>query len=543
MAEPQHRVTSSHGGRRLRTADLHYELPAESIAIHPAHPRDAARLMVIDRAAILGAESPGDLISHAPRYTRQLMRHAQVRDLPSFLRAGDLLVLNQTRVLPARFLGVREDTGGQVEGLYLGPGARHSGNERAEPAVGVWHVLLKMKHQRAGLRVRLTDRRGGPSVYSLVLVERAPSERTVEAAMLGDRRTDGEGVLAREGGGGGGGGGWIVRVEHVESAALAGTRSSDIDVLEHVGWPPLPPYILAARKQQGETREQAQDFDEYQTVFAEKGGASPSDSHPSTKDHREHDCEDIGGAIRESGKTRPPPAPARWEGVLAAPGSIAAPTAGLHFTPELLTALEAKGVHCAYVNLHVGLGTFKPVETEFVEDHPMHAEWCSVPRATADAIARVREQQAKLREAMGADAPVLSREEGEAEATACPRIVAVGTTSARTLESFESINDLLTNGEAGRWTRLLITPGRRFRHVDALMTNFHLPGSTLMAMVGAFLEQPQWAHEREASVTDEYAGAESSPRADGVSVLKHAYGEAIARGYRFYSFGDAMFIQ
>lgn len=493
---------SSQGGRRLRTADLHYELPAESIAIHPAHPRDSARLMVIDRAAIASAERGSDLTSNAPRNSPQVMRHVQVRDLPSFLRAGDLLVLNQTRVLPARFLGVREDTGGQVEGLYLGPGARHSGNERGEPAVGVWHVLLKMKHQRAGLRVRLTARRGEPSVYSLVLVERAPGEGMVEAAMLGDRRTDGEGVLARDGGGGG----WIVRVENAESATLAHARASDIEVLERVGWPPLPPYILAARKQHGEQREQAADFDEYQTVFADKSGARPSDSRPASEDYRELEVDKVGESTREFGKTRPPPATSRWEGVRAAPGSIAAPTAGLHFTPELLAALAAKGVRCAYVNLHVGLGTFKPVEAEHVEDHPMHAEWCSVPRATAAAIAGVRESQVRARAGEGV-----------------PRIVAVGTTSARTLESFDSVEDMLASGEAGRWTRLLITPGRRFKHVDALMTNFHLPGSTLMAMVGAFLE-------------------DRAGRSDGVAQLKNAYREAIDRGYRFYSFGDAMLI-
>ena len=398
---------------RLRTSELDYELPPECIATHPAEPRDAARLLVCKRSD--------------PAF----VEHRRVRDLPGYLHAGDLLVVNDTRVLPARFRGVRRDTGGHAEGLYLSRGAGGG------VGVGGWRVLLKMRRQRAGVIVDLFDHDGRVSGVSLRLLERASAE-----AAEGDAS-------------------WLVEVL-VDDVPVAGAKAG-VDPLERVGWTPLPPYILAARKAAHEERGDTVDRRDYQTVYA--------------REEREGE------------------------------GSVAAPTAGLHFTPGLLESLAAKGVERAAVTLHVGLGTFKPVETEFVDEHPMHAEWCHVPRVSMEAIAARRRGG-----------------RGEAGAGSHERVVAVGTTSLRTLESFESFESHCTPAEGlTRETRLLITPGHRFRHADALMTNFHLPRSTLIALVSAFLERPDHPGE-------------------GVTRLLALYREALQRGYRFYSFGDAMLV-
>ncbi len=383
----------------LRTDALDYELSPELIATHPATPRDAARLLVAGRG--------GAVVSHG-----------QVRDLAAFLRAGDVLVLNNTRVLPARFAGSRVDTGGRVTGLYLGPG----------PEPGTWRCMLKARRFREGARVELDDREGRPSGEAIELVA---------------RHDDPDGGVV-----------WVVRVV-----------SSGGDVLERVGLTPLPPYILAARERgEGAGRADADDESDradYQTVFARD------------------------------------------------PGSVAAPTAGLHFTPELLASLDRVGVERVEVTLHVGMGTFKPIESETVEAHPMHAEWCSMD---AGAIKRVQRAKAEGR-----------------------RVIAVGTTSARTLESYaeaiEAGGSVASGASAASFppaleTRLLITPGYRWRWVDGLMTNFHLPRSTLLAMVAALLE------------ADGLAGIQGR----GVERLLELYREAIGEQYRFYSFGDAMLL-
>jgi S-adenosylmethionine:tRNA ribosyltransferase-isomerase len=225
--------------------------------------------------------------------------------------------------------------------------------------------------------------------------------------------------------------GWEVEVTGAASTAAA---------LDLAGEMPLPPYILAARRRFDPANRDADDRERYQTVFARE------------------------------------------------PGSVAAPTAGLHFTPELLAALDSVGIGRAEVLLHVGTGTFKPVETEFVESHPMHEEWCSMGEPAAAAIVKAR--------AKGG------------------RVIAVGTTAARTLEAYAA--------HPGRTefllTRLLITPGYQWKSVDGLLTNFHLPRSTLMALVGARLD------------------------GDGIARLKAAYRRAMDRGYRFYSYGDAMLV-
>lgn len=376
----------------LRVADLDYELPESAIAAEPASPRDSARLMVIDRAA-------------------GRIEHLHVRDLPGLLRPSDLLVRNTTRVLPARFRGVRMDTGGKAEGLYL-----HDEDPTAGDPAPRCRVLLKMRRHAPGARIALFDRTGADSGVSLELLRRAETDEAEADS-----------------------GAWIVRV-----------HGPHADWLSRVGLMPLPPYILGARRRAGLGVADERDRADYQTVFA----AEPAEARA----RPEH-------------------------------GSVAAPTAGLHFTLDLLRRIAAAGVALADVVLHVGLGTFKPVETEFVEQHPMHAEWCTVPRQTADAI--------------------------DAARSARGRIVGIGTTASRTLESFASTDDMRATGS--RVTRLLITPGYRFRHVDALLTNFHLPRSTLMAMAAALLP-------------------------GGAAQLRDLYSEALARGYRFYSYGDAMLI-
>lgn len=405
----------------LKTSDLDYELPQGRVALIPAEPRDSARLMVVSR-------------SDASR-----LEHRTVRDLPSLLEPRDLMVFNTTRVVPARLVGVRSDTGGRVEGLYLAQSAAHQagreearGGARSAADAGSgereqWIVLLRAKRLREGVTVDLESvgaalaTTGGPAgVVRLRLI--AKHEETAGA--------------------------WVVEVE---SPGQAGGS------LEKVGLTPLPPYILKARRDSGVNVGDALDRDRYQTVYAAHGS------------------------------------------------SVAAPTAGLHFTPGLLAALAARGVARADVRLDVGTGTFKPIESERVEDHPMHAEWCSVSAATVRAIRAAKSSA--------------GQEKG--------RVIAVGTTSARTLEAFAS--PILGDGHEAdgadreeQWpaegeTRILIAPGYGWRCVDGLLTNFHLPRSTLLAMVGALFPE-------------------------GVERVKELYRVAIEREYRFYSYGDAMLV-
>ena len=338
-----------------RTSDFDYELPASAIAQRPVA-RGRSRLLVVDS-----------------RQDRE--RHRFIGDLPEVLRPGDLLVVNDTRVLPARVFARRLPGGGKVELLLV---------EKLEPRT--WEALVRpARRARPGVELEL--------------------EGGLGAEVIGD----GDGGRRR------------LRF------------ASEIEPhLERFGHVPLPPYIRRG--------DEAADRDRYQTVFAR------------------HD------------------------------GSIAAPTAGLHFTPELLALLEARGVDRAAVTLHVGYGTFKPIAAEKVEDHLMDAERYQVSGAAAEAIRRTREQEG--------------------------RVVAVGTTVVRTLESAAREDGTVRPG--GGSTELFITPGFRFRVVDALLTNFHLPRSTLLMLVSAF------------------AGRER---------VLAAYEEAVGRGYRFYSYGDAMLLE
>ncbi|TVQ64051.1 MAG: tRNA preQ1(34) S-adenosylmethionine ribosyltransferase-isomerase QueA [Phycisphaerales bacterium] len=364
----------------LRSDDLEYDLPPGLIATRPAEPRDSARLMVVSRT------DPA------------LLEHAHVRDLPRFLLAGDVMVRNASRVLPARLEGVRRDSAGRVGGLFL-----------HEPAPGVWRVLLRSNGKlRPGVVIDLLDAHGVRGGVSLTL-----DARDEEA--------------------------WLARPS-LEGAASTPDAPA---LLARIGATPLPPYILRARRERSLDLDDDLDRAWYQTVYA-------SDAHA---------------------------------------GSVAAPTAGLHFTPGLLARLESMGVRGADLALHVGAGTFKPVESAHVEEHPIHSEWCEVPGDTLRAVDEAR--------ARGG------------------RCVAIGTTSARALES-------VPEGHADAWrgeTRLLITPGYEWKRVDTLLTNFHLPRSTLLAMVAALFPEP-----------------------GGVQRLLALYATAVRERYRFYSYGDAMLI-
>lgn len=355
----------------VRLEDFDYTLPPEAIAQRPVEPRDAARMLV---HAVSGGSDA---------------QHRTVRDLDEFLRDGDLLVVNDTRVRPARVLA-RRPSGGRVELLFL-----------EALGDGVWRTLVRPgKKQRPGARLEVATGVG------VELLERELAPDGTPAAT------------------------WRVRWRS-EADGDSEPVARDEALLEAHGEVPLPPYIQRAAD--------AADRERYQTVYA-----------------------------RES-------------------GSVAAPTAGLHLTPELLDRLAARGVERASVTLHVGLGTFAPVQEEDPRDHPMHAEVYHLPEATAEAVARTR--------ARGG------------------RVVCVGTTSARVLESCAVEGGLVEAG-AGE-TRLFLHPGRGPRVLDGLLTNFHLPRTTLLMLVASFI---------------------------GTETTLRLYSEALREGYRFFSYGDAMLL-
>ena len=367
----------------MRTSDFDYPLPPELIAQTPAEPRDSSRLLVLNRAT-------GNT------------EHRRFTDVLEYLRPGDLMVFNQSRVIPARLFGVRDDNGGRVEFLLL---RREAG--------GVWEALA-----RPGRRLR-------PGATATVIPPY------------------GEHSLPQ---GEGWGEGDPLTVEVLESRpnGIKAVRLSSEDAIEGMGHTPLPPYIRSA----------LDDPERYQTVYANR------------------------------------------------PGSAAAPTAGLHFTPELLSRIRDAGVETAFVTLHVGLDTFRPVQGEDPAEHHIHTERYSLDADTADALNR-----ACL--------------EGR-------RTIAVGTTSVRVLEQAAAdaagkglANLESTEGDAD----IYILPGHRFRAVDAMLTNFHLPRSTLLMLVSAFAQQ----------------GAGASEDA-GRRMMLDVYAEAVRHQYRFYSFGDAMLI-
>ena len=349
----------------MKASDFDYNLPLELIAQEPPERRDGARMMVLNRAA-------------------KTIEHRQFTDLAAYLRAPDLLVVNDTRVIPARVFGrkAKEGTGGRVEFLLL-----------EEVARGVWDALMRSRRR--------------PKVGEQVILE----DDLAVATVLED------GELGRV----------KIRME---------SQMPWLEVLDRIGQTPLPPYI---QRKEPIPQRRAMDKIRYQTVFARE------------------------------------------------PGAVAAPTAGLHFTPEVLDRLATQGIHKATVTLHVGIGTFRPVAVENIEDHAMENERWMLPEETAQAIAETKSKGG--------------------------RVVAVGTTSVRTLESSAARPEGFGPGQ-GR-TQLFIYPPYDFKVVDAMVTNFHLPKSTLVMMISAF------------------AGRDF--------VLK-AYQEAIRERYRFYSYGDCMLI-
>lgn len=339
----------------MKTSDFYYELPEELIAQTPLERRDSSRLMLLDKDT-------------------GKTEHRRFYELPELLHAGDCLVLNDSRVLPARLFG-RRPTGGAVEVLLL-----------TDKGDKCWECLV-----RPGRKARPGDR--------LIFGD-------------GELKAEITGVLE--------GGNRLIRFEY---------EGIFLETLERLGRMPLPPYI----------HEELQDAERYQTVYS-----------------------------REL-------------------GSAAAPTAGLHFTPELLDKIRARGVKTAFVTLHVGLGTFRPVKEEEIEDHDMHSEFCVIPKEAAELVNETKDKGG--------------------------RVVCVGTTSLRTVESFADERGHLR--ESSGWTDIFIYPGYKFKCVDALITNFHLPESTLVMLVSAL------------------AGREN---------VLNAYAEAVRERYRFFSFGDAMFI-
>lgn len=339
----------------MKTSDFSYNLPPELIAQTPLEQRDSSRLMTLNKET-------GEI------------EHHHFYELPDYLRPGDCLVMNNSRVLPARLIGKRE-TGGACEVLLL----IDRGNK-------TWECLVRPgKKLRPGAKVIFGDGKLTAEITEVL----EDGNRLV--------RFDYEGIF--------------------------------LEILEELGKMPLPPYI----------KEELQNQERYQTVYSKVSG------------------------------------------------SAAAPTAGLHFTPELLKQIEEKGVKLAYVTLHVGLGTFRPVKVDDVETHDMHSEYCIISPETAEAINETK------------------RNGG--------RVICVGTTSCRTIESWA--NEDGTVRADGGWTKIFIYPGYKFKVLDALVTNFHLPESTLIMLVSAL------------------AGKEN---------VLHAYEAAVQERYRFFSFGDAMFI-
>jgi len=341
----------------LQVTDFNYDLPKELIAQHPMEKRDECRLMVLDKET--GA-----------------IEHKKFKDILDYFKKGDCLVLNDTRVLPARLMGVKEVSGGKMEFLLL---KRIDKNK--------WETLVK-PGKKAGIGTRFVF--GNGELKAQVISIEAEGNRIVEFEY--------EGIFE--------------------------------EVLDRLGQMPLPPYIT----------EKLDDKEQYQTVYSKEKG------------------------------------------------SAAAPTAGLHFTNELLEKIRTKGVEIAFLTLHVGLGTFRPVKVDKIEDHHMHSEFYMLSKESADTI-----NDAKAKGG---------------------RVISVGTTSTRTIETIADDKGFLR--EQTGWTEIFIFPGYKYKVVDALITNFHLPESTLLMLVSALSSRDK---------------------------IMSAYEVAVKEKYRFFSFGDAMFIK
>jgi S-adenosylmethionine:tRNA ribosyltransferase-isomerase len=355
----------------MRTADFHFELPPELIAQHPANKRDESRLLVLHRK-------------------ENRVEHRRFPDLPEFFRDGDVLVLNNSRVIPARLRGTNAKSGGKFEILLL-----------EENATNDWWTMIRPgKKARIGTQIVLCDASGQPTkIVATVLAANSECHRQLKFSGTNDLR----------------------------------------DKLDSLGEMPLPPYI----HRDGELTE---DKNRYQTVFAK------------------------------------------------ADGSVAAPTAGLHFTPELLEKIRARGVKICFVTLHVGLGTFLPVKSENLAGHKMHEEQLEIGEETVRTLNEAKNSG--------------------------NRVIAVGTTTVRALETVAAKNAGKLNVYSGK-TNIFIFPPFDFKIVDALLTNFHLPCSTLLVLVSTFA---------------------ASNESRGRQMILSAYAEAIRERYRFFSYGDAMLI-
>jgi S-adenosylmethionine:tRNA ribosyltransferase-isomerase len=342
----------------MKVSEFDFNLPEHLIAQTPLKDRTKSRLMVVDPTA-------------------NEVQHSTFNHIIDYVKPGDCLVLNDTRVLPARLYGVKEETGAKIEVLLL-----------KEEADNQWKTLVK------------------------------PAKRVKNGTIL----TFGEGRLKAE---------CVAEGDQGErELVFTFDGSSFFEILDELGEMPLPPYI----------REKLEDRERYQTVYSKHTG------------------------------------------------SVAAPTAGLHFTDELLTMLQDKGVHITYITLHVGIGTFRPVSAETIEEHEMHAEYYQLSKGTAALLNQVHEDGG--------------------------RVIAVGTTSARTLETVAQQHEG-TFVESSGWTDIFIYPGYEYKGIDGLITNFHLPQSTLIMLVSALA---------------------------GKGLIMNAYEEAVRSEYRFFSFGDAMLI-
>ena len=356
----------------MRTADFHFDLPPDLIAQQPAAHRDGSRLLVLERKS-------------------GKITHRQFPNLLEFLKSGDVLVLNNSRVIPARLHGANEKTGGKFEILLL-----------EENAPNDWWAMMRPgKRAKIGTKIRLQEKNGAlTNIFATVTAVNAEGHRRLQ---------------------------------------FSGAKNL-FQELDKLGEMPLPPYIERAA-------EKAEDRERYQTVYAQ------------------------------------------------AAGSVAAPTAGLHFTPELLDKIRARGVKICFVTLHVGAGTFLPVKVENIAEHKMHAEHFEIGKETVAAVNAAKKSG--------------------------HRVIAVGTTATRTLETVARLNAGILIVYAGK-TNIFIFPPAEFQIVDALLTNFHLPESTLLMLVSAF--------------------AAPGEKTTGRELILIAYAEAIREKYRFFSYGDAMLI-
>jgi len=429
-------------------SDFHFDLPEELIAQHPPAERGSSRMLVLDRAEASLADR-------------------QFADLPQILQPGDLLILNDSRVLPARLFATRAGTRTQANSPQPRGLIEVLLTEQLDSRTGenIWNALVKPARKvHPGETLHFHAVPATPPKNAVILSEGASAPKSKDlppipltANVENFSPTDAPALIAE-----------VLAAGTFGQRTLRFAPTPDFySTLARIGHMPLPPYI---RRAQSTAPDSPEDLSRYQTVYSNQ------------------------------------------------PGSAAAPTAGLHFTPEVLTALTARGIEVQYLTLHVGLGTFQPVRVTEVKDIRLHAERYTLPAPTADALNRA------LRENR--------------------RIVAVGTTTTRTLEHIAAIDRLEPHSGS---TSIFIAPGHRFRIVSGLLTNFHLPSSTLLMLVSAFADAAVLAAPEPALSLSKGPDSETwsgSPMRlhDGRQTVLRAYAHAIRERYRFYSYGDCMLL-